>query len=343
MEKTMRPTIHTVAQKAGVSIATVSRFLNGKERVRPQTADRIRSAIHYLGYIPNASARGLVMRTTETLALLFPKLSGPFYAELIRGAETEASASGYHLLIFGTSWQKQDNGEISLGLLATKVDGLIMASYQVGHDFMRDMQRQGVPVVFLGYQSHDFIVDSIRPENKSSATLLVSHLIEHGYHRIALIQGPEHQTHAHEREQGYRQALQNHQLPIYPEYICAGKFDEYSGYAAMQKLLSQAILPDAVFAANDQMAIGALTAITDQGLSCPDDIAMVGFDDIETARYLHPPLTTVHQDMFGQGQIAVRLLLNRIQGSDAPVETQVIPTKLVIRRSCGCSVSEKIL
>jgi LacI family transcriptional regulator len=188
----------------------------------------------------------------------------------------------------------------------------------------------------LGENATEVASDSICPDNVGGATQMTAHLIGHNYRRIALITGPEMQSHALDRESGYRQALETHGLPYAPALVIAGDFDERSGYAAMQQLLQQHPPPEAVFAANDQMAIGALAAIHESGLRVPEDIALVGFDDIEPARYLQPPLTTVHQDIVGQGQLAVRMLLDRMNDPNAPAETRVLPTDLVLRRSCGC-------
>ena len=209
----------------------------------------------------------------------------------------------------------------------------------MSHCYIRDLQRQDLPVVVLGEEpsDRDAPVDSIQPDNTGGAEKVVTHLIEHGYRRIAMIKGPAARTHASDREHGYRKALQNYGLTCYDELVIAGAFDENSGYTAMQHLLRQVPGPDAVFAASDQMAIGAMAAIHESGLRVPEDIALVGFDDIETAQYTHPPLTTVHQDMFGQGRLAVRMLLARIHGAEPASETLRLPATLVIRRSCGCT------
>jgi LacI family transcriptional regulator len=336
----MRPTIYTVAEKAGVSIATVSRVLNGTARVNEQTRAKVHQAMDALGYQPNASARGLAANTTETIALVFPKLSGPFFSELIRGAEIAASDSDYHLLIYGASGDRLGAKNQTLGMLTTKVDGLILASSGVSRCYLQELQRQNLPVVALGEDPSDISADTIQPDNIGGAEKIVTHLIEHGYRRIAMINGPATRAHASDREIGYRNALRAHSLPCFSELVIAGAFDEDSGYTAMQQLLQQDPVPDAVFAASDQMAIGAMAAIHESGLRVPEDIALVGFDDIETARYMQPPLTTIHQDMLGQGQLAVRMLLARINGVESDVETIILPTTLIIRRSCGCGVPE---
>ena len=334
----MRPTIYTVAEKAGVSIATVSRVLNGTARVSEQTRAKVHHAMDELGYQPNASARGLAANTTNTIALVFPKLSGPFFSELIRGAEIAASESDYHLLIYGASGETLGADNQTLGMLTTKADGLILASSGVSRCYLRDLQRQNLPVVVLGEEPSDTPVDSIQPDNIGGAEKMVTHLIEHGYRRIAMIKGPTARTHASDRELGYRKALQSHGLPCHSELMVSGSFDESSGYSAMQQLLQLDPIPDAVFSASDQMAIGAMAAIHENGLRVPEDIALVGFDDIETARYMNPPLTTVHQDLLGQGQLAVNMLLARINGVESAVEIKILPTTLVIRQSCGCEV-----
>jgi LacI family transcriptional regulator len=332
----VRPTIHAVAKRAGVSIATVSRLLNGNTPVSNETAERIRRAIDDLGYLPNASARGLAMSANGTLAVIFPKLSGPFFSELIRGAEASARETGYHLLIYGASSLAEDTQDQMLRLLATKSDGLILASGNIGLDHVRDVQHWGVPVVVLGRQPEDISVDSIRPDNVNGAVQAVSHLIEHGYRRIAMITGRSTDLHAADREAGYRKALDGHGLPIFRELVISGAFDEESGYTSMHRLLCEEPAPEAVFAANDEMAIGAIAAVRDKGLRVPADVAVVGFDDIAPARYVQPSLTTVHQDMQGQARIAVQMLLARVNESDAETETRLVPTELVIRDSCGC-------
>lgn len=333
----MRPTIYTVAERAGVSIATVSRVLNGTARVSDRTQAKVRRAMDELDYQPNASARGLAANATSTIALVFPKLSGPFYSELIRGAEIAASESDYHLLIYGASGKALGQDSQTLGMLTTKADGLILAGSIVSHCYLQDLQRRDVALVVLGEVPSDTSVDCIQPDNVGGAEEAVTHLIQHGYRRIAMIRGPASRTHASDRERGYRKALAVQGLPHRTELVVAGAFSEASGYAAMGRLLELEPIPDAVFAASDQMAIGAMAAVHDARLRVPEDIALVGFDDIETAQYTQPPLTTVHQDMLGQGQLAVRHLLDRINGAEPSGETKILPTTLVIRRSCGCA------
>lgn len=312
-------------------------MLNESPKVSENSRVRVLTAIEVLGYQPNASARGLAANTTHTIALVFPKLSGPFFSALIHGAETEASRSNYHLLIFGASGESPAGSHQTLGMLTSKVDGLILASPVLSRAYFEDVKRYELPVVVLGEEPAGRRVDSLQPDNVGGAEMIVRHLIQHGYRRIAMIKGPADQMHANQRELGFRKALQGHKIACLEELMIPGAFTENSGYATMSQLLRQAPVPQAVFCANDQMAIGAMAAIHDLGLRVPQDIALAGFDDIETARYLKPPLTTVQQDMFGQGQLAVRMLLARVNGTESPVETKTLSTSMMIRRSCGCT------
>lgn len=333
----MRPTIYAVAEKAGVSIATVSRVLNDSPRVKTVTRGKVLGAIAALGYQPSASARGLAGHATGTIALVFPQLSGPFFSELIRGAEKRARESGYHLLIYGTQEDVVEGSQQRLlDTVTTKVDGLILAQRSIQPGYLHTLHRQHLPIVMMGETPEKPDVDNIRPDNLGGAHQAVTHLIRHGRQRIGFVGGPAEQVHASDRLTGYRQALIAASVPWRLELEAGGAFDEASGYAAMVRLLEGDPRPDAVFAANDQMAIGVMAAVRDQGLHVPEDIAVVGFDDIEAARYLQPPLTTVRQSIYEQGRLAVHFLLARIDEPDRPAQTEVVPTALVVRRSCGC-------
>jgi LacI family transcriptional regulator len=332
----MRPTIYTVAQQAGVSTATVSRVLNNSPRVKGETRAKVLNAMEELGYQPSASARGLALSSTETIALIFPQVSGPFFSEVIQGAEAEAHQHHYHLLIYGVR-DIQGNDQL-LRFLSSKVDGMILATRWVNEAYVSSLQRRRMPFVLLGQEIDGIVADSIRPSNRNGACQVMTHLIQHhGYRRIAFVGSGQDQAHSRARYGGYCQALQATGLQEDASLIVQGEFDEASGYRAMTHLLDLAAPPQAVFFANDQMAIGALAAAREKQVRVPDDIAIAGFDDIEAAAYVQPPLTTVRQAIREQGELAVQLLLQRMEHPDARAETLVLPTELVIRRSCGCS------
>jgi DNA-binding LacI/PurR family transcriptional regulator len=332
----MKPTIYTIATQAGVSIATVSRALNNGPRVSEATRARILQIAQDLGYQPSASARNLAMNTTETLALVLPQISGPYFSEFIRGAEGVARNHQYHLLIYSSF--DLDGDDPLLRLLPTRTDGAILGTSSSTCDYINDLHRRNFPFLLLEHHAPGLAVNAINPDNETGAQKLTNHLIQqHGFQRIGFICGPAYRAHSGERLRGYQRALQNANIPFRTELTAQGDFDEASGYTATHQLLSLPEPPQAIFASNDQMAIGALAAANQRGLSVPDDLAVVGFDDIPAAQYLHPPLTTVNLSIYDQGETAIKLLMQVIAEPDQPPQIITIATSLVIRRSCGCN------
>ncbi|MFZ6029827.1 MAG: LacI family DNA-binding transcriptional regulator [Chloroflexota bacterium] len=333
----MKPTIYTIAAKAGVSIATVSRALNNGPRISEETRQRILQIARELGYQPSASARSLALNRTEALALILPQISGPYYSEFIRGAESVTRAHHYHLLIYSSF--DVDQEDALLRFLPTRTDGIIVGTYASQNAYIRRLYDRKFPFLLLGHPAPEgCTISTVRPDNEAGAYRLTRHLIErHGFRQIAFICGPDYRTHSRERQDGYRRALLESGLPLLPQYVAEGDFSEASGYAAAQQLLDLRDAPQAIFAGNDQMAIGVLAAINQCGLRVPEDLAVVGFDDIPAARYLQPSLTTVDLEIFDQGVKAIDLLLAHICDPAAPVQEIVIPTTLVVRRSCGCT------
>jgi LacI family transcriptional regulator len=329
----MRPTIYDVAERAGVSIATVSRVLNGSPKATAATRDMVLRAVRELGYRPNAAARSLAGRATDTLALVFPEISSPFFAEIIRGAEIEARLHQYHLLIYGIP--EVGETDALLPVLSSRVDGLILGGH-CDDAFVRTLDRQGVPFVLLGRGVEGYAVSTIQADSYHGVHEAVTHLIDHGYRRIAFIGGPEGYPQVVVRLKAYRQALADREWPADPTLILHSDFSEAGGHATAGRLLSLPEPPHAIFAANDQMAIGAIDAVRAAGLRVPEDVAVVGFDDIPVAAYVHPALTTVRRQIYESGVLAVRLLLNRIADPEGTPEHVALPTRLVVRRSCGC-------
>ncbi len=330
----VRLTIYTVAEEAGVSIATVSRVLNDSPKVKEETRAKVLRAVEKLGYQPNASARGLALKRTEIIALIFPDISGPFYSEVIRGVESEVSQQNYNLLIYGT-YGKASSARF-LRFLPTKVDGLILMTRSVDDEYIFYLYRQRIPFVLLDREIGELEVDCVLTDNVEGAYKAVEHLIQHGYQRVAFIGGPPDSPDSNARFEGYRQALKDYGLPMLAHLVEWGNFLQLGGYQAMNRLLDRSDSPLAVFIANDEMAIGAIEAVRGRGLSVPGDIAIVSFDDIEMASYVHPPLTTVRQPIRQFGVLAVRMLLRRIKDPEAEAKTVLLPAQLVIRRSCGC-------
>lgn len=332
-------TIKDVAKLAGVSIATVSRVFNEHPLVSQLTRERVHQAAAELHYWPNGVARSLITNRTQALGVLLPDLHGEFFSELIRGVDLAAREFGYHLLFSRTS-ARPDALMSALRTLRGRVDGLIvMAPDLDAHDALKQFGGR-TPTVLLDPEVSVGGCHSLSIANSDGARRMSEHLLSLGHRRIAIITGPERNIDSQQRLAGHRQALAAASVAADPALEVRGAFTESSGYEAMRELLTRPSRPHAVFASNDHMAIGALCALQDAGLRVPDDIALVGFDDIPTARYLTPPLTTVRVDTCDLGSRAVQLLIR--QGTVRPGRKhhEVLPTELVVRRSCGSTASD---
>lgn len=331
-----KATVYTVAKHAGVSIATVSRSLAGSRKVAPETRQRVMQAIEDLNFEPNPSARRLAHKKTETIALVFPDISGPFYSTVIRGVEQEAGRHDHNVLIYGTHG-KESSGRF-LRMLTSKVDGLIIMARSIDEDSLCSLQRHGVPFVLLGQPNGQFQCSTMAVDNEAGAYKAAVHLLAHGHQRIGIITGPDDSPDNKGRLQGYRKALLDAATSIQQNMIVPGNFKYEGGRIAIHNLLEATSPPTAVLAANDEMAIGAIDAALQRGLRVPEDLAVIGFDDIQMAALTRPSLTTVRQPMQLLGEAAVTLLFERLQNPDALSRHELLETKLVVRQSCGCSV-----
>ena len=315
-------TIRDVAARAGVSVATVSRVFNQKGPIREETVRKVMDVAGAMQYVPHAGARSLSTRSTRTIGVVLPDLHGEFFSEVIRGIDVAARANGYHLLLSGSH---ADRDEMRAVVQAVRglVDGLIVMSPDLEPAALVAELPAGIPAVLLNAKADGR--PSITIDNAGGARDVVRHLASLGHKRIAFITGPAHNNDAEQRRRGFRAGVKAHDIT--PVEI-AGDFTEDSGYEAAKKILALKPRPTAVFAANDSMAIGALSGFRDAGVAVPDKIALVGFDDIPIARFLDPPLTTVKVPIAELGRRGLELLI----GEQAP---QRLETSLVIRRSCG--------
>lgn len=331
-------TIKDVAKLAGVSIATVSRVFNQHPLVSEPTRERVHAAATELSYWPNEVARSLITSRTQALGVLLPDLHGEFFSELIRGVDLTAREFGYHLLFSRTS-ARPDALMTALRTIRGRVDGLIVMTPDVdAHDALKECAGR-TPTVLLDPEVSIGGCHSLSIANADGARQMTEHLLKMGHRRIAMITGPAKNIDAQQRLAGHRGALIAAGAPHGPELEVCGGFTERSGYDAMQTLIASRMRPDAVFVANDHMAVGALCALQDAGMRVPDDLALVGFDDIPIARYLTPPLTTVRVDTFDLGERAVHLLVRQGQVRPARKHHEVLPTRLIVRRSCGSTAS----
>jgi LacI family transcriptional regulator len=324
-------TIHDVAARAGVSVATVSRVLNGKELVREETSRHVRAAAKSLRYVPNVAARSLSIRRSQTIGIVLPDVHGEFFSEVIRGIDLAARAQGYHILVSGSHSDPAQMLDV-VDTMRGRVDGLVVMAPDVTLAPLDELRARAMPVVLLNSATPNG--DAITIDNYGGARAMMLHLQGLGHTRIAFVRGPQHNADARERLRGYRQAMRGIAAP--KELECNGDFTEESGFTAGRRLAELQPRPTAVFAANDSMAVGVLASLTSAGVRVPEEMSVVGFDDIPIARYVNPPLTTMRVDIAEMGRCAFGLLLDAIgnPATHAP-RHDLAATRLVVRKSCG--------
>lgn len=330
----MAVTIKDVAREARVSVASVSRALNGHSSMADGTRDRILGAAERLRYVPHQSARSLITRRTHTIGALLPDLHGEFFSELIRGIDLAARARGLHLLVSGSHGDASEVAAASRAMRG-RVDGMIVMSPHADAQFDSEDLPHDMPVVLLNTPETRTRHAALNIDNFGGAYAMVRHLIGRGHRRIALIAGPERNFDAAERLRGYQQAMAKY-APMIPPQVLPGDFTEEAGYAAGKRLLAQKVRPQAVFAANDIMAVGCLYALNEAGVHVPRDIAVVGFDDIPIARFVAPPLTTVRVRIADLGREALEALARQLEHPEsAKPRAQTLGCEIIVRGSCG--------
>jgi LacI family transcriptional regulator len=333
-------TIKDVAREASVSVATVSRVFNGAAVVREETARRIREVAAALRYAPHSGARSLITNRTNTLGVLLPDLYGEFFSELIHGIDLTARKEGYHILV-SRSWEGRSEIEEAMRAMRGRVDGMLLMSPDLHADSLLNVP-PNLPVVLLCSPSRGQELDSVTIQNFQGAKEMVSHLIKVGHKRIAIIKGSIGNFDAAERLRGYRAALKEAGIANDPELERQGDFTEDGGFTAARELMSLRKRPTAVFAANDSMAIGALSAFKQMGVRTPEDMAIAGFDDIPLCRYMDPPLSSVRVHIADLGSKAVEVLLLGIRHKNDHVRRRErMSTEIVIRRSSGGEPAER--
>lgn len=326
-------TIHDVAIRAGVSATTVSHVVNGTRPVSAQLSVRVQQAMRELGYQPNALARSLRRKQTQTIGLIVPDNSNPFFAEMAHSVEYAAYGNG-HAVVLCNSDDDAEREALYLDLLLKRqVDGIVLVAAATSGDSLRALIQRGLPLVVvdrdLAYPAHDCVLT----DHETGGYAATEHLAQLGHKRIACIAGPSDLGSSSGRVAGHRAALRAAGLGVDQSLVVRGDFRDHSGYVATQKLLKRSKPPTAIFACNDLMAIGAMAAARDAGLSVPEDISVVGFDDIHLAGYLNPPLTTVAQPMAELGRVAAELLLQRLVDRSLPPRRVMLRNRLVIRRT----------
>jgi LacI family transcriptional regulator len=328
-------TIKDVAREARVSVATVSRVFNGGGPVREETRLRIREIATALRYVPHGGARSLITRKTSTIGVLLPDLYGEFFSEIIRGIDLAAQRSGHHLILSSSHNDKTEVGG-AMRAMRGRVDGVIVMSPDIDAQALVANLPESHPVVLLNCALRGPAFDSVNIDNTRGARAIVRHLICHGHRRIAVIAGALRNVDGHERHLGYRAALRDAAIDRNAHWETPGNFTEDSGYEAARLLLKLRSRPTAIFAANDSMAIGALSALREAGVDVPGEMAVAGFDDIPIARHVSPPLTSVHVPIAELGERATEKLIDTLVDRNRHVRRRdVLGTTLVIRSSCG--------
>lgn len=330
-----RITIEDVARRAGLSTATVSRVLNQTGPVSEESVRRVHLAVSELHYRPNLAAKQLASQKNNILGLLLDEISGDFFPPLLRGIETGAREAGYDLLI-----ATMRGGGNAVG--SHNTDGILVFDTSLKEEPLRQLYAENFPVVLL-YRSppKGLHIPYVAFENKDGARAMTDHLIERcGHRRIAFLRGPADNEDSYWRERGYRESLEAHGIAYDPSLLATGEFDDEIAYRAVSQWIAQELEVDAIFAGDDESAIGTILALRDAGLRVPQEIAVVGFDDSPSSRHVTPPLTTVRAPIERTGIEAVKQLIDLIEEGTAQPEI-LLPTELIIRESCGYTIRRR--
>jgi len=335
--RSSNPTLKSIAQKLGVSVSTVSRVINGKSshyRISKETEELVLQAAKELSYSPNQLARGLRLKRTHTIGYIIPDISNPFFSSIAKSVEKSARKLGYSILLCDS----EENTEIESSslqlMLNRKVDGLIISPVGLKVNHLVEISQKNFPIVLLDRYFPNLNIPFVTSDNYQGALEAVNLLIQNGHKKIACIQGLINTSPNNDRVKGYRDAHLKHNLEVDESLIVGDSFGEENGYLETKLLLKRSSIPTAIFSISNLISLGAIRAISEEGLKIPDDISMVSFDDQPYSRFLSTPMTTVAQQSTQIGQIATKLLVDQIE-SNRIFEPKGIflPTKLIIRNS----------
>jgi len=329
-------TVRDVAKLAGVSPITVSRVINNAGYISQETRGRVEEAIRQLGYVPNTLARSLRLRQTNTLALVLTDITNPFWTTVARSVEDAASDAGFNVILCNTDESEIEQEKYLNVLLQKRVDGVLLVPVRCTRETVQFIQSQNVPLVVIDRHIPGVEIDSVRCDSEGGGYALVHLMLGQGHRRIAMLSGPQGVSSADDRVAGYRRALAEAGLDHQNELIFYGEFNQQSGYEMMQKTLDAGPRPTAIFAANNFITMGAFKAVRDAGLKVPEDMALVGFDDLPVDLIIDPFFTVASQPAYEMGKQATELILARVAGQ-APAECQeiILPTEIIVRRSSG--------
>ncbi|MDR3587076.1 MAG: LacI family DNA-binding transcriptional regulator [Desulfosporosinus sp.] len=330
-----KPTINDVANLAKVSTATVSRVINKQDGIKTQTKERVQKAIEQLSYIPNALARSMVRKQTNTIGVIIPDINNPFFPLLISGIEQQARKKSYFTILCNSNESPEIESELIQVLLERSVDGLIITTAdEYGHQLQPVIERK-IPVVAVDRQIKNFEVDTVLVGNVDGAYQATRHLILQGHTKIAIIRGPQKTTPGYERFAGFQRALEEYKIDLDEGYIIEGDFKEQSGYEGTKRLYSLKEPPTAIFTSNNLMTLGCLKALTEIGWILGEQVGLIGFDDLDFAEFVNPPLTVVSRPMRQLGEAAFDLLYAQMTSEgDWTKRHYVLSPEIKIRQSC---------
>lgn len=331
------PTMRDVAAYAKVSVATVSHVINGTRFVDPLTVSRVRDAIDVLGYRPNSLARGLRRNETSTIGMLVPDNSNPFFAEIARSIEDVGFAEGYNVILCNSDGSEAKEAAYVDTLLSKRIDGIILISSGNSLAPLHTILHARVPCVVADRElGDDLMVDQVLIDNNEGGYLAGQYLVGLGHRRIGYITGPNQLSLSAQRLTGFRRALDEAGVELPPAAVVQGDFQYGGGAEGMRELLRRDLGLTAVFATNDRMAVGAMSVLRRAGLRVPDDVSIIGYDNIPLANAMYPSLTTIAQPTAEIGRVSISMLLSRIkQRDDLPPRRVMLSVQLVERESCG--------
>jgi LacI family transcriptional regulator len=327
-------TIFQVASDAGVSYGTVSRVINNDPHVKAETRDRVLAVMESLGYVVDRKARSLASGHSHVIAVMAPDLGTGYIGEIMRGIDSELSQSGYDLMLYTTHRREITEQRFVATIAQGLAEGTLLILPRNPGKYLEVLRSRNLPYVLIDHQGIDDSGPSVRATNWQGAFNAVEYLIKLGHKRIGFITGSKDLGSARDRLAGFQSALRTHHIAQEPELIFEGDFQQPDGYAGGNYLLDLPYPPTAIFASNDVMAMSVIDAVRAHGLRCPEDISVLGFDDIPQAAYTHPALTTVRQPLEKMGCFAAQMLLDFLKNPDSPMHRIELPTELIVRDSC---------
>jgi len=333
-QSSQKITIYDIARESGVSYSTVSRVLNGFEFVKDTTREKVLEAAERLGYVANLQARSLASGKSNVVGLLVPKIDNSYVTEIAAGIDDELASVNLNMILYTTHRHTGKENDYVRSIAGGMTDGLLLLVPLASNVYLQTLHERQFPHVLIDQHDPSGISSEIMAENLDGAFKATEYLIHLGHRRIAFIAGLTQLYSTHERHAGYKAALEQYGIPYMSELILQGDFYELEAYRVTKELLEMPDRPTAIFASNDLAAIGAMNALRDLKISVPEDMSLIGFDDISQAAFTNPRLTTIRQPLDQMGRKSVELLVEQIQNPERPTRRIRLATELIIRDSC---------